>query len=163
MDSNLEIYLRPLCLEDAKTSYKWRNNPVIWANTGSAPDCTVTEAMETDWMRKVLSDPTTKRFAICLKESGQYIGNAYLSNIANGSAEEQIFIGEPELWSKGIGTKARAALYTIARNDFEVRRIVTNIRTRNIASLKSVQKLGFTEVSRDTAWVMLEKLLNKKV
>jgi len=159
MDNPYEIYLRPLQLDDAKISYKWRNNPEIWKNTGSAPDREITEEMEMAWMRKVLADSSTKRFAICLKANDRYIGNAYLSDIVNGTAEEQIFIGETELWGNGIGTRARAILYDVASAQFGIRRIVTNIRIRNIASLKSVSKLGFVEVAHDEEWVKLEKVI----
>jgi len=146
-------------LDDAKISYRWRNVPEVWANTGSAPDRIVTEEMETEWLQKVLSDPTSRRYAICLKSGNRYIGNVYLTGISNGIAEEQIFIGEPPLWGRGIGTAARAALYEIAAKDLGVSRIITNIRTRNIASIKSVIKLGFVEVGRDSEWIKLEKAL----
>lgn len=161
MDDPYEIYLRPLQLDDAKISYKWRNNPEIWKNTGSAPDREITEEMEMAWMRKVLTDSVTKRFAICLKANDRYIGNVYLSDIRDGQAEEQIFIGEPELWGKGIGTAARIALYGMAKDQFGIERIVTNIRVRNVASLRSVMKLGFCEVARDEEWIRLAKDLMK--
>lgn len=160
MQGDFDVYLRPLCQSDAKTSWRWRNNPTVWKNTGSAPDRYITEEMEMDWMRKVLRDPSVKRYAICLRGSGQYIGNAYLSSISEGSAVEQIFIGVTELWGKGIGTKARAALCEIAREELGLSRIETHIRPRNIASIKSVLKLGFSEISRDEDWVRLEKYLN---
>lgn len=159
----MKIYLRPLQEEDAKVSFRWRNNPEVWKNTGAAPDCFITEEIETAWIRKALQDPTTKRYAICLKGNDQYIGNAYLSNISNGRAEEQIFIGEPTLWNQGIGTQARALLYRIAAEEFKLSIVVSNIRTRNIASLKSVLKLGFHEVARDSEWINLEKNLDPLV
>lgn len=154
-----KIYLRPLQEEDSKVSFRWRNNPEVWKNTGSAPNCFITEEMELAWIKKVLSDSSTKRYAICLEANDQYIGNAYLSNIANGRAEEQIFIGEPALWNQGIGTQARALLYKIAADELQLSIVVSNIRTRNIASLKSVLKLGFHEVARDSEWITLEKNL----
>lgn len=159
MGNDYDIYLRPLCVEDAKTSYKWRNNPEVWKNTGSSPDRIITEELEMTWIHKVLADSTTRRYAICLKSDDRYIGNIYLTNISGTSAIEQIFIGEIDFWGKGIGTKARAALYAIAKNDLGLIRIESHIRPRNIASLKSVLKLGFTEIVRDSDWIKLEKIL----
>jgi len=159
MVDGYEIYLRPLRVEDAKVSYRWRNNPEVWKNTASAPDREVTVEMERAWIQKVLEDPSDVRFAICLKTGDRYIGNAYLTGIANGVAEEQIFIGEPSFWGHGIGTAARAALYEIATLELGLMRIVSNIRVRNVASVKSVLKLGFREVSRDAEFVKLVKIL----
>jgi len=159
MDDEYGVYLRPLRLEDARTSWRWRNNPEVWKNTGSAPDHYITEEAETEWLRKALADSTARRFAICLKADDRYVGNIYLTDIVGDTAEQQTFIGEPSLWGKGIGTRARAALYEIAVRDLGITRIVSTIRTRNVASLKSVFKLGFTEVSRDAEWVRLEKKL----
>ena len=159
MDDEFSVYLRPLRIEDAKVSWRWRNNPEVWKNTGSAPDRHITEEMETEWLRKALADPTAKRFAICLRAGDRYVGNIYLTGISGDTAEQQTFIGEPSLWGKGIGTRARAALYEIAVRELGITRIVSTIRVRNIASLKSVLKLGFTEVSRDAEYVRLEKLL----
>jgi len=159
MNKEYEVYLRPLRLSDAAISYRWRNNPVVWLNTGSAPDRVITEEMETDWLRTALANPSSKRYAICLKADDRYIGNAYLSNISNGTAEEQIFIGDVTLWGHGIGTAARKALYEVAEHELGISRIVSNIRVRNIASLKSVRKLGFAELMRDAEWIRLGKLM----
>jgi len=159
MDNPYEIYLRALKIEDARISYRWRNDPEIWKNTGSAPDRFVTEEMETEWLRKTLVDNSIRRYAICLRADDRYIGNVYLSDMANGSAEEQIFIGDSAFWGHGIGTAARAALCKIASTELGLTRIESRIRTRNIASIKSVLKLGFTEMSRDEEWVKFEKRL----
>ena len=34
----MKITIRPLCVEDALTSYKWRNNPNIWKELKISPD-----------------------------------------------------------------------------------------------------------------------------
>lgn len=159
MEDEYEIYLRPLRMEDAMVSWRWRNNPEVWKNTGSAPDRHVTVEMEREWLRKALSDGTTKRYAICLKKGDRYVGNVYLEEVDRDSAIEQIFIGEVNLWGHGIGTRARSAVYEIAKGQYGKRRIETHIRVRNVASLKSVLKLGFVEFSRDAEWVKLHKWL----
>ena len=159
MPERLDVYLRPLQLEDAKVSYKWRNNPLVWKHTGSAPNCEVTLEMEMQWLSKALADSSTKRYAICLKHNNRYIGNAYLSDIVDARAEEQIFIGDPMLWGRGLGTKARLELYKIAQTELGITVIESNIRTRNLASLKSVLRCGFEEVSRTDEWVKLRKIM----
>ena len=51
---NLAIYIRSLKREDALTSYKWRNNPLIWELTGSKPDIEITKEIELSWIDKIL-------------------------------------------------------------------------------------------------------------
>ena len=159
MKDEYEIYLRPLREEDAKTSWRWRNDPRVWAQTVSRPDREVTEAMELDWLRKVMSDPTRRNFAIVLKNGDRYVGNVYLTNIRDGVGEQGTFIGEVDLWGKGIGSRARDALAKIAKADLGLRAIKSRLRVENVASLKSNLKIGFREVSRDKDYVYLERAL----
>ena len=67
----MKITIRPLCIEDALTSYKWRNNPNIWKYTGNKPDKVITPEIETEWIKKVLKNENERRFAIIA--DGQYI------------------------------------------------------------------------------------------
>ena len=159
MNDKYDVYLRPLREEDAKTSWRWRNDSRVWEKTGSRPNCHVTEEMELDWMRKVLADKTSRRYAIVLKDSDRYIGNIYLTDIQNGQAEQETFIGEPDLWGKGIGTHARTLPMQIAKDDLGLKAIKSVIRLGNIASIKANLKIGFREVGRDGEFVYLEKPL----
>lgn len=164
MSNEYEVYLRPLREEDARVSWRWRNNPLVWKMTISHPSCVVTQAMELDWIRTVLADPSRRNYAICLKKTDAYVGNVYLVNITQtGEAVESIFIGLPELWGKGIGTRARELLYEIARDTLGIKVIHSVIRIENAASMKSVFKCGFHVVSRDEAKgiVYLERKLTE--
>ncbi len=158
MKDEYEIYLRPLREEDAKTSWRWRNDPRVWANTESRPDCEVTEAMEREWIRKVLTDPTRRNFAIILKNDDRYIGNAYLTDIQRG-AHIGLFIAIPELWGKGIGSRVHTLLHQIARDDLGLTEIKTTIRIANVGSLKAALKAGSMETSRDDTFVYLKRTL----
>lgn len=82
-----------------------------------------------------------------------------LTDIQNGQAEEETFIGEPDLWGKGIGTHARTLLMQIAKDDLGLKAIKSVIRLGNIASIKANLKIGFREVGRDGEFVYLEKPL----
>lgn len=139
------IYLRPLQLEDAQTSCKWRNNPAIWKLTGSQPDRYITAEMETAWLADVLQRPSEKRFAVCLKENDQYIGNIHLENIEETEAQYSgLFIGEPLLWGKGIGTQASAILIEYAFETLKVEKLYGFVRKEHGASLRMLQKIGFS-------------------
>lgn len=95
-----KVYIRPLQVEDALTSYQWRNDPKIWRFTGSRPDRYITPEMETAWITSVLKRENEKRFAICLCENDQYIGNVFFTDIKNNECQGHIFIGEVKYWGR---------------------------------------------------------------
>jgi diamine N-acetyltransferase len=110
------VYIRPLQVEDALTSYQWRNDPKIWRFTGSRPDRYITPEMETAWLISVLKRENEKRFAICLCENDQYIGNVFFTDIKNNECQGHIFIGEVKNWGKGrafeVGWLALSYMFT---------------------------------------------------
>ena len=87
----MKILIRPLKIEDAEISFKWRNDPEIWKYTGSRPTTEITKEIEFNWLKKSLKDQTKARFAILADDV--YVGNVQLTDIIlNESAEFHIFI-----------------------------------------------------------------------
>ena len=159
MDNVSPVYLRPLRVEDAQTSVRWRNNPAVWEQTFSRPDREVTLEMEEAWARKVIADPTRANFAICLSENDRYIGNIYLTEITSyGTGSDGIFIGETDLWGRGLGTAARHELWAWAKAN-GIHTIYSRIYETNPRSYKSVEKLGFTLLSRSNGTLIYAKHL----
>lgn len=152
------VYLRLLTPEDAKTSYKWRNNPKVWELTGAKPDKYVTPEMETVWLNDVLNRNNEKRFAICMTSTREYIGNIYLVNIEVEKAELGIFIGKPELWGKGIGTHAMTQIITYAFDELHLESLYGFVRTEHVASQAMVRKLGFTIIPHTDELVRVDLL-----
>ena len=102
--------------------------------------------METEWLKNVLKRKNEKRFAVCVTETGQYIGNAYLANIDVDEVEYSgLFIGEMEFWGKGFGTAACSVLCDFAFRELKVQRVYGFIRREHQASLTMVKKIGFKE------------------
>lgn len=154
------IYLRPLRLEDAQISCNWRNNPAIWELTGSQPDRHITPEMETAWLADVLQRPSEKRFAVCLIANNQYIGNIHLERIEASQAQYGgLFIGEPLLWGKGIGTQASALLLDYAFETLKVEKLDGYVRKEHGASLRMLEKVGFEALSQaeDLVRISIEK------
>lgn len=141
----LSIYIRPLELNDASTSYLWRNNPLVWKFTGGRPDRIITKELETDWLSGALKRENEYRFAICVKETDQYIGNAQLTHITDNSAQYHIFIGETELWGKGIGKQATALLLGYAFDELKLNSVFLEVNAEHKAAIKAYQKSGFVE------------------
>lgn len=139
----MKIYLRPIRLDDSLTSFKWRNNPKIWKLTANKPDKIITPGIELEHYTKVLSNKDEARYAICLEESNNYIGNVQLTNIINSSAEFHLFIGEEKYWAKGIGTAATKEMIHIGFNSLKLKEIYLFVNNRNIAAIKAYLNSGF--------------------
>jgi RimJ/RimL family protein N-acetyltransferase len=145
----MEIYIRPLEEKDAYTSYQWRNNQRIWVYTGLRVDREITPEIELEWIRTVLKRQNEKRFAICIKETGEYIGNVHFSDVTETNAQLHLFIGLPEYWNRGIATSALQLMIEKGFKDLGLKEIYGYIDIQNGASLRAAEKIGFREVSRD--------------
>ena len=140
------VYIRPLRREDALTSYKWRNDPDIWLYTGRRPDRTITSEIELEWIDRVLKDPSSRRFAICLKDGDVYIGNVQLTDIKEGKAEFHIFIGAKEYWGKGFATEATKLIIDYAKNELRLNGLYLWVNPQNKSAVKVYSKCGFKPV-----------------
>ncbi len=154
MKDLINIYLRPLRVEDALISYKWRNDPEVWKYTGNRPDIAVTSEIETAWIKKVLQDTASKRFAICLEDGDEYIGNVQLTNMTKNDAEFHIFIGEKSYWGKGVGYQATNELIKFTRKNISLKQVYLFVKPVNTAAIRIYEKMGFYSVSEEK--MMLE-------
>ena len=136
-----EVYLRPLTVEDAAVSWRWRNDADLWRFTASRPNVVVNEEIERSWATNVISDPSRLNFAICLKPSNRYIGNVYLVNIKNGVGELGIFIGEKGCHGKGYA-QAALSLLKKAAADHGIKTIRIGVNKDNLAALVVYLKAG---------------------
>lgn len=152
------VYLRPLRVEDAQVSWRWRNDTLLWKHTGSRPNCEVTEVMERAWAERVIQDPTRINFAICLSPSNDYIGNIYLVNIHDGIGEVGMFIGNKDAHGKGYGTQALKALIELAKTQYYMKKIKIGVNRENKPSMAMCLKCGGVIVD-DAPWSILEVVL----
>lgn len=141
---NESIYLRPLVLADATTSYKWRNNPDVWKYTLLNLNATITMEQETAWLAEILKRTDQKRFAICLTKSGKYIGNIQLIDIEDQHATFHLFIGNQDYWGKGIGSKATKFILDYAFLTLNLIDVRLNVDNNNEAAVKIYTRHGFT-------------------
>lgn len=151
--NSYNIYIRPLREEDAKTSFRWRNDPEVWHFTGSRPDCEITYEIELEWIRKVLTQENSHRFAIIADE--EYIGNIQLTNIADERAEYHIFIGDKNWWGKGVSYLATKQLLQFAKDQLSISEIYLQVRKDNLAAVRSYLKSGFVQSSQSNEWLTM--------
>jgi RimJ/RimL family protein N-acetyltransferase len=143
------IYIRKLQHADHLTSYQWRNNPAVWEFTGTRPNIHITKQIEQEWIEKVLQDTTTRRYAICIKDTDEYVGNVHFTDIDGFSAQFHIFIGVTSFWGKGIGFQATKLL---VEEGFAsgLTEIYLFVSTQNHAAISIYKKCGF-EITEESA------------
>ena len=113
MDLNMDdVNIRLLKVIDAYTSVKWRNDPLIWEGTISSPDRIIKIEDELNWIKKVIAEKNSVRFAI--EYRNKYVGNVQLTEIKGKESYCGIFIGEISCWGKGVATKALSLLLIYA-------------------------------------------------
>jgi len=137
------IYLRPLEPEDAKMSYKWRNDPEVWKYTGAKPDRHITYHIEKEWLEGVLKRRSERRFAICLKRTDRYIGNIQLLGIQRKNAHFHLFIGNKRYWGKGIAKEASSLILRHAFTELDLRKITLEVHKDNLPARSVYQRMGF--------------------
>lgn len=148
-----KILIRPLAIEDAEISWKWRNDPEVWKFTGNRPDAEITRQIERQWLSNTLTDATKRRFAITADD--KYIGNVQLTGITSQDAEFHIFIGEKEFWGKGIATEATYQILHYANEVLKLSRVYLYVKKENSAAVNSYHKNGFEELSKENGQIQM--------
>lgn len=152
---NTQIYLRPLELKDADVSYKWRNDPEIWSYTKFVLKDPITVDVEKQWLSNKLRATNEKRFAICVQNTNEYIGNIQLLDIEHETAEFHIFIGEKKYWGKGIGYSASLMLLKYAFYNLNLKHVFLEVHAKNLAAYSIYQKVGFERISQEHDFIKM--------
>ena len=137
----MEVTIRPLRIEDAYTSYKWRNDPEVFKYTGTTYSDIITLETELNWIKKVIAK--TDDFRCAILADNVYVGNIYLTNIKNGEGEFHIFIGNKEYWGKGIAGKATKLIIQYGFERLKLTSIFLYVKKENTIAIKLYNSLGF--------------------
>jgi diamine N-acetyltransferase len=149
----MEVKIRPLQDKDAYTSVVWRNIPEIWKMTGSSPDREITIEDELNWIKKVINEETSRRCAIVA--DGVYVGNIYLTDIGNKTAELHIFIGDKRYWGKGVAKEATRQIIDYAKDTLRLDSVYLEVRRENSAARKVYEKIGFEEKNNNKEFIIM--------
>lgn len=150
----INITIRPLTLNDARTSVKWRNNPEIWKWTLNSPNRKILLKDELMWVKKVIAEKDSKRFAILANE--RYIGNIQLTNIKYSESYFGIFIGDTDYWGKGIGFTATKLIIQYGFEKLGLKKIKLRVRQGNTRAIHIYSKLGFKKVNENEELIFME-------
>ena len=111
--------------------------------------------MEVEWLANNLKKKDECRFAICLKETDEYIGNIQIIDIHNRTGEFHLFIGEEKYWGKGISTKASRLLFEYAFLELQLEVLVLDVHVENQAAISLYRKLGFSSLNADQEFIRM--------
>ena len=142
------ITLRPLQESDFDKYFKWHSDKEIRFQTLMHP-YPVTEKLEKDWLEKVMSDFSNKRyvFSIIHNTDKNLIGYFQLTevNFINRNASLGIVIGEKEYQGKGLGEEIMQLGINYAFKSLNINKIRLSVISDNQRALSLYKKLGFKE------------------
>ena len=139
------VFIRKLCINDAKVSVFWRNDPNVWVYTGNRPYKKITLKDEENWIKAISKENNSFRYAILIREFGKYkyIGNIQITNVSSNAGEFHIFIGSRSHWGRGIGSCATKLLCFHAFNNLGINSLYLYVNSQNSSALNIYWKTGF--------------------
>ncbi|WP_353119830.1 GNAT family N-acetyltransferase [Myroides odoratus] len=138
------LFLRELQPTDAQSFYALNANPNVIRYTGNAAFATVEEAKE---FLENYSDYQLNgygRWAVILKDSGQFIGWCGLKYNGDTQQTDIGFRFFEEEWGKGYATESAEACLRIGFDQLGLACIIGRAMKANIASIRVLEKLGLT-------------------
>ena len=149
----MQVTIRPLEEQDAYTSDQWRNDPEVFKYTGNTYDHEITIDSELGWIRKVIANPNDYRCAIIADDV--YVGNIYLTDIDEETAEYHIFLGNKDYWGKGVAKQASCLLLDYAFSVLNLKSVHLSVKKENNAAFKLYNKLGFCVKREEGEWFFM--------
>ncbi|NLJ64266.1 MAG: GNAT family N-acetyltransferase [Christensenellaceae bacterium] len=85
-----------------------------------------------------------QHFVIVVKDSGNMIGTIGITKYSKQDFSAEIgYSLSPDYWGRGFGTEALKSIICYSFNTLKLKRLVAICDTRNIASIKLLEKCGF--------------------
>ncbi|OBW55868.1 GNAT family N-acetyltransferase [Solibacillus sp. FSL W7-1472] len=148
MDINRnEIYFRKLKLEDFNAVVDWSRDDGFCEANGWQKNRDHLELFK--WWERCVTNQQKDMIRLGIEYKNRLIGYADLAEFKNNSAEIGIAIGDSTLWNNGIGTHMIKKLLNYANEQFGVTTFYGETNETNHCSRKMMEKVGFTEESRE--------------
>lgn len=144
--TSARLRLRPFTIDDRDTIFALLSDAHVLRYWDAPPWSEVGRAdVFLAACRSMAEDGTGIRVAVDATESGEFLGWCTLSQWSSAHRTAGLgFCFTEESWGQGIATEAAAALLTWAFTTTNLRRIHAQADTRNVASARVLEKLGFT-------------------
>jgi ribosomal-protein-alanine N-acetyltransferase len=138
------LKLRSFILEDTEAMYELNSDPEVMRWTGDVPFESVDAAREFLKAYDPYSVHGYGRWAVIRKEDGRFIG---WSGIKYHKEADYVDLGYRffrSAWAKGHASEAGKAVIGLAFQKFELESLVGRVARENTASIRVLEKLGFT-------------------
>ena len=139
-----QAVIRSWRMEDIPSLVRNANNRFVWRNLKDRFPHPYTTADAEQWIRQVTGTNPETHFTISI--GGEAVGGIGLDlqgNVFRRSAEIGIWLGEPH-WGRGIATEAVRALTEYGFTHFDLCRIFAGIFEWNPASIRVLEKAGYS-------------------
>ena len=113
-----------------------------------------TEQQERQWVQKKLAE-NVPLFSMLEKDTGAFIGNIELMDIADGAGELGIAI-TAAMQDKGYGTEAVSAMVRYGMDQLGLCRVFLKVFPDNARAIRVYEKCGFREYDRTADDVFME-------
>ncbi|MCH8492477.1 MAG: GNAT family N-acetyltransferase [Idiomarina sp.] len=133
-----EYILRPLCEKDLPYRVEWLNDSRIYQSMNL--QLPITMSATRSWFQRVTED--NSRVDLVLTHNGIPIAMAGLTGAQHGECEQYTFVN-PEMKGQGIGSMTHFMRLVYGFDIFGATLIKSVIDIDNIASRKSVERMGF--------------------
>jgi N-acetyltransferase len=151
------VTLRPMTYDDAPALIRWGNDAdFAWSQWGRNPGRWKDDASAREWIDR-FDERGGKLFAI--EHEGRAIGQANYRDWQPKakSAEVGLGIGEPALWSKGLGREALGLLVKHLVDDLGAHRINLHVLAYNDRAINCYRAAGFRVEGIERDAVMTDK------
>lgn len=153
-----QVYLRPLCLEDATDEYiNWMNDYEIVKYTDSKVMLHTKESIQ-EFIKIGIDSTRNYIFGIVDKKTHRHIGNIKLGSInwQHRYGDIGLIIGLSEYHGRGIATEAISLVSEFAFKQLGLHRVISGAYENNIGSIRAFEKSGFKQYGRATKAYMFE-------
>ena len=139
------LILRPLALEDAQALFQICSDPAVMRYAGSLPWSVLAQAQQR--IERHLAAHLKDEY-LCLglfrQDNARLLGTCTLFNLSEQCRRAEIgYILARPLWGCGYMHEALVALIDYGIQAIQLNRIEADVDPRNLASVKSLQRLGF--------------------
>ncbi len=131
------LTLRRPRLDDLAAFYSIMSNPLAMRYWSTLPHASI--EVTRPWLEQMVARTASGGEDFVIEFDGRVIGD-----VGAGRFPEFGFMVDPGYWGRGIATEAARAFIEYVFKATPVDRLTADVDPRNLASLKVLEKLGFT-------------------
>ena len=153
------LLLRKFKLDDAQEMFdNWASDIEVtkYVSWSTHQSVETTKAIIQGWVEEYKNNSKTFRYAIALKSSGSLIGAIDVVNFHDNAPEIGYCLSR-KYWNNGYMTEACKTLIKYLF-DIGYKKIIVRAAEKNIASVRVIEKCGFTFIKKETRLFKSEEI-----